>query len=212
MATIHRFLSALLLALLGYGHPDGLAAVAQTTRQIGPELSSFPRNEDSSPLRASLIAVYQAEVGTREIGKNNHGPGPKKYLAACGLPEGYAYCACFVKWCLLQVGIKTRGTAWSPSWATGPEVYYKRGSDSFPPSGGQGGRGVKSGDVFSLYYTNLKRVGHVGFIHEANDPRAEDWVFTVEGNTNGEGSREGDGVHRRRRLKRSIYTLSRYLP
>ncbi len=214
MAKIHHLLAALLLALLGYGHPDGLAAVAQTNRQIGPELSTFTRKDDSS-IRERLIAVYQAEVGTREIGGNNHGPGPKKYLAACGLGEGYAYCACFVKWCLLQVGIQTRGTAWSPSWATGPEVYYKRNSPrsvSSPTETSFFGQEVKPGDVFSLYYSNLKRVGHVGFIHEANDPRADDWVFTVEGNTNGEGSREGDGVHRRRRLKRSIYTLSRYLP
>jgi hypothetical protein len=165
------------------------------------------------------MEVYQAEVGTQEIGGNNRGPGPKKYLEACGLGEGFAYCACFVKWCLLQVGITTQGTAWSPSWATGPEVYYRRTKSQSPPSGGQGGssggqggRGVLAGDVFSLYYTNLKRVGHVGFVHEWNDPRADDWVLTVEGNTNGEGSREGDGVHRRRRLKRSIFTLSRYIP
>ncbi len=163
---------------------------------------------DSSTLRARLTEVYQAEVGTREIGKNNHGPGPKKYLASCGLKEGFAYCACFVKWCLLEVGITTRGTAWSPSWATGPEVFYRRAT----AKGELPTQPVLAGDVFSLYYTNLGRVGHVGFVHEWNDPRANDWVFTVEGNTNGEGSREGDGVHRRRRLKRSIFTLSRYIP
>lgn len=158
-------------------------------------------------MRDRLISIALAEVGTREIGKNNYGPGPKKYLAACGLPEGYAYCACFVKWVHLQAGIKTKGTAWSPSWSVGPEVYYKRNQSTQSVA-----ELVEAGDVFTLYYTHLKRVGHVGLINIANDPRADDWYYTIEGNTNGEGSREGDGVHKRRRLKRSIYSLARYLP
>ena len=126
-----------------------------------------------------------------------------------------------MKWSLLQVGVKTKGTAWSPSWATGKEVFWKQGVTlSACLSGRQEAEGrslsevegPRPGDVFTLYYANMKRVGHVGFIEIWDDPRADDWVFTVEGNTNGEGSREGDGVHRRRRLKRSIYTIANYLP
>jgi len=200
MATLHHLSRTLLFAFLGWCALAGFPAIAQ--RNIGPELSSFQRNDDTSDLRKKLAEVYQAEVGTREIGKNNFGPGPKKYLAACGLPQGHAYCACFVKWSFLQIGISTKGTAWSPSWATGKEVFWKQGKGTKTP---------QQGDVFSLYYANLKRVGHVGFVDVWDDPRADDWVMTVEGNTNGEGSREGDGVHRRRRLKRSLYTISSYL-
>jgi hypothetical protein len=168
-------------------------------------LTSFPSPDRETRLYDRVINTALAEVGTREIGKNNHGPGPKKYLAICGLPEGYAYCACFVKWSLFQHGVITKGTAWSPSWSVGPEVYYRQGKFI-------NGNTPRQSDVFTLFYSSLNRVGHVGFIHVWNDPRADDWVFTVEGNTNGEGSREGDGVHKRRRLKRSIYTLSRYTP
>ena len=201
MATIHHLSRPLLLTVLVWSALACLPAIAQ--RQIGPELSSFSKNEDTSSLRNRLAAVYQAEVGTREIGKNNYGPGPKKYLAVCGLSQGYPYCACFVKWAYLQVGIQTKGTAYSPSWATGSEVFWKKGKGNKTP---------QQGDVFSLYYANLKRVGHVGFVDVWNDPRADDWVITVEGNTNGEGSREGDGVHLRRRLKRSLYTIASFIP
>lgn len=218
MATIRNIYHHILLALLVWGYSDGIPAVGQTAleRQIGPELSTFQK-VDSSTLRQHLTTIYLQEVGTREVGKNNHGPGPKKYLAACGLGEGYAYCACFVKWSLLQIGIPTPGTAWSPSWASGKSVFWKQGSviareerprqSNLPPPA----RHPQPGDVFTLYYTNIRRVGHVGFIHIWNDPRADDWAFTVEGNTNGEGSREGDGVHMRRRLKRSIYTIANFI-
>lgn len=64
-----------------------------------------------------------------------------------------------------------------------------------------------SGDVFGLYFPEKARIAHVGFVDEWNDP----WVITVEGNTNVLGSREGDGVYRKRRLVRSIYKVARYI-
>ena len=47
----------------------------------------------------------------------------------------------------------------------------------------------------------------MGFIDEWKDP----WLITVEGNTNVLGSREGDGVYRKRRLVRSVYKVARYV-
>lgn len=37
------------------------------------------------------------------------------------------------------------------------------------------------------------------------------FTITVEGNTNEAGSREGDGVYRKRRLKNQIYKISRWI-
>lgn len=51
-------------------------------------------------------------------------------------------------------------------------------------------------------------VAHVGFIDAWPDG---DYVITVEGNTNMAGSREGDGVYRKRRPKQSIYQVSRWV-
>ncbi len=64
-----------------------------------------------------------------------------------------------------------------------------------------------TGDVFGLFFAEKGRIAHVGFIDQWDDP----WVTTVEGNTNVLGSREGDGVYRKRRLVRSIYKVARYV-
>jgi hypothetical protein len=64
-----------------------------------------------------------------------------------------------------------------------------------------------TGDVFGLYFPEKKRIAHVGFI----DKWDGNWLVSVEGNTNVSGSREGDGVYRKRRLTRSIYKVARYV-
>lgn len=180
MATIHFLLAIVFRATVICGHPDPGFNLDQTKDQVAQ--------------------TYLAEVGVREIGKNNHGPGPKKYLASVQLGEGYAWCAAFVKWVFNEHEIDTgSANAWSPSWFPSSRVIYRRGQDP---------RAIPDkGDVFGLYYTNLKRVGHVGFVHDWSP----DWVITVEGNTNGDGSRDGDGVHRKRRLTKQIYVVSRYI-
>lgn len=180
MATLYFLCAIVFRALVVCGDPDPSSSLV--------------------PIQDQVAATYEGEVGIREVGKNNHGPGPKKYLASVQLGEGYAWCAAFVKWVFLQHDIDTgKANAWSPSWFPNDRVIYRRGQNpkAIPDKG----------DVFGLYYTNLKRVGHVGFVHDWS----EDWVITVEGNTNGDGSRDGDGVHRKRRLKKQIYVVSRYI-
>lgn len=89
-------------------------------------------------------------------------------------------------------------SAWSPALFT-RNVIYNRGSLK--------NKTPCSGDVFGLYFTNLKRVAHVGFV----DKWTNQFVITVEGNTNEAGSREGDGVYRKRRPIRTIYIVSDYI-
>jgi hypothetical protein len=62
-------------------------------------------------------------------------------------------------------------------------------------------------DAFFIYFPEKGRVAHTGFVHIWGT----DWVETVEGNTNQAGSREGDGVYRKRRLKRQIYAVANYI-
>lgn len=63
------------------------------------------------------------------------------------------------------------------------------------------------GDVFGIYFPDKKRIAHVGFIDHWDGT----WLITVEGNTNSSGSREGDGVYRKRRPVQSIYQVARYI-
>ena len=46
-----------------------------------------------------------------------------------------------------------------------------------------------------------------GFI----DKKDGNYYITVEGNTNEAGSREGDGVYRKRRHIKTIYAISRWI-
>jgi len=140
--------------------------------------------------------IYTAEIGVRESGGNNRGKRIKEYLAVTNLGEGYAWCAAFICWVNEEAGIQHPASAWSPTVGLYRTI-YRRGGE-FPTS--------PDGLVFSLYYKKLKRIGHVGFIE---DIRSEE-VVTVEGNTNGDGSRDGDGVHKKVRPKWAVYTISKY--
>lgn len=64
-----------------------------------------------------------------------------------------------------------------------------------------------TGDVFGLYFPEKARIAHVGFIDQWDGT----WLTTVEGNTNDSGSREGDGVYRKKRLVRTVYKVARYI-
>ena len=64
-----------------------------------------------------------------------------------------------------------------------------------------------AGDVFGIFFAEKKRIAHCGFI----DVWDSKWVITVEGNTNEKGSREGDGVYRKRRLAQQLYCIARYV-
>ena len=64
-----------------------------------------------------------------------------------------------------------------------------------------------TGDVFGLYFPEKRRIAHVGFIDQWDGT----WMISVEGNTNVSGSREGDGVYRKRRLVRTVYKVARYV-
>jgi hypothetical protein len=65
----------------------------------------------------------------------------------------------------------------------------------------------KRGDAFTLYYPSLARIGHTGFY----DGRLNASIYsTVEGNTNGAGSREGDGVYQKYRSFKATYSINRF--
>ncbi|SKB40131.1 hypothetical protein [Daejeonella lutea] len=64
-----------------------------------------------------------------------------------------------------------------------------------------------TGDIFGLYFPEKGRISHTGFIDQWDGT----WMISVEGNTNIAGSREGDGVYRKRRLVKSVYQVARYI-
>ncbi len=98
-----------------------------------------------------------------------------------------------------------RRSAYPPRPITDYRLLITESSTIKTPLGNQSS--PKMGDVFGLYFPEKGRIAHVGFVDKWQDP----WVTTVEGNTNVLGSREGDGVYRKRRLVRSVYRVARYV-
>ncbi|MGK7390282.1 MAG: CHAP domain-containing protein [Candidatus Cyclobacteriaceae bacterium M2_1C_046] len=149
--------------------------------------------------RQRLQQVYLNEVGIREQGGANRGEQVEQYLASVGFGPGHAWCAAFVSWCYQQVGVAHPKSAWVPSYATKQNLIYQRGKfiKQLP----------QAGDVFLIRYERLMRPAHIGFVDEWQNT----WVITVEGNTNDDGSREGDGVYRKRRVQRQIWAVGNFI-
>lgn len=143
--------------------------------------------------RECVITSFTAELGVREATGNNDGYHVEKYLSSTGLGPGYAWCAAFVNWNLKQCGIKgPRSAAWSPSWFT---VERTNQADPLP------------GDVFGIYFPAKQRIAHVGFILIVEPNR----YTTIEGNTNSAGSREGDGVYKKIRLRKQVSVTANWI-
>lgn len=149
--------------------------------------------------RDKLIKIYTSYVGVREKTGKNDGPEVELFLSSVGLSKGYAWCAAYVHYCMTQAGIKNRITAWSPTAENKKNILYKNGEILKP---------LQRGDVFTLYYVRLKRIGHTGFYDGMLN---EDMIITVEGNTNIKGSNEGDGVYKYFRPLKSIHSISNHI-
>lgn len=150
--------------------------------------------------RDRVVEIYTAEIGVREATGNNDGVRVEEYLASVGQKKGAPWCAAFVSWVYIQSDVPAVRSAWSPAWFPKANTVYIRGSNN--------NKTPNSGDVFGIYFQNLKRIAHVGFVHEW---QSGSFAITVEGNTNKAGSREGDVVDKKRRLKSQIYKVSRWL-
>ncbi len=139
---------------------------------------------------AALIRIAEKELGVRELSGRNDGARVEVYLRHVGLKKGYAWCAAFVSWVHGQAGYAKPKSAWSP--------------DLFPAS--KRCLSAQPGAVLGIYIPALKRIAHVGLVTGIR----QDWVESIEGNTNAAGSREGDGVYRRFRHKRFINAYAIY--
>ncbi|GAB3343913.1 hypothetical protein GCM10027429_35150 [Marivirga atlantica] len=160
---------------------------------------SSAAGQDHLSKRYELQEIYLSQVGTREQGGANRGEQVEQYLAAVSFGPGYAWCAAFVSWCYQQVDVEHPKSAWVPSYARKQNLIYQRGQviKQIP----------QTGDVFLIWYERLKRPAHIGFV----DQWQATWVITVEGNTNDDGSREGDGVYRKRRVQRQILAVGNFI-
>ena len=166
-------------------------------------------------LLGRLVALARAEVGTREVG-GNRGTRIEEYQQATWLPPGpWPWCAAFTAW-LMREWLGDAEVRRALGLSSEAEVGRWRCSDSraFGWREWASGRGVRR-----LPAGHLARAGdfvvydfsHIGLVCE-DQPDMATRLRTIEGNTNGEGTREsdtGDGVWLKAREPRLVDTLIR---
>ena len=146
----------------------------------------------ANPKVSLLLKIASSQIGIREATGNNDGPQVEKYLAYTGNKKGEPWCASFVSWVFGQAGLAQPRTGWSPALFPKERVLKK----------------AKTAAVFGVYFPDKQRIAHVGLIERQRG----NWHYTIEGNTNLKGSREGDGVYRKLRHSRTIVKYADWLP
>ena len=138
-------------------------------------------------LRDKVIEKAISQIGVQEIPENsNAGPAVEKYLKSVGLGKGYSWCLAFVFWCTKEAS-KELGVL-NPLFKTAGVLHAWNNTPlenrfALP----------QAGDIFIMDFG--KGQGHTGIVEKVVGLD----VWTIEGNTNDEGSREGYEVCRRRR-------------
>ncbi|MFI9205300.1 CHAP domain-containing protein [Streptomyces sp. NPDC053048] len=139
----------------------------------------------------NIINIAKAEVGYHEGRSDGHWNNHQRYSPAVpGLEwsQNQAWCATFVSWCAMKAGLADLYPR-TASCLTGVAWFKQRKRFSeYPAVGSQVFFGSGGG-------------AHTGLVYAYDD----DFVYTVEGNTNAGGSAEGDGVYLKKRERRSSY-------
>jgi hypothetical protein len=149
-------------------------------------------------LREKLIELARKEIGVSEVNGTNCGPRVDQYKSATWLDpkKGWPWCAAFICW-LIREGLAETGTkesktfkrprtagAWDfENWSReqGSETHTKK------PHGND----IQAGDIVIFKFS------HIGIAESSPDKNGV--VTTIEGNTDGAGSREGGAVLRKKR-------------
>jgi hypothetical protein len=151
----------------------------------------------SQPKATCILKEARSLIGIRETpGKNNRGPEVDRIVViASGTTKwlGTAWCGWFTTYCHKQCKQKSAGGL-AASWFV---------KNNLVQSGG-----IQPGDVFSVWNRYMNRIGHVGIIEQVLP--SGNFIVTIEGNTNGSGSRDGGGVCRLTRPVKQAFNFARW--
>jgi len=190
---------------------DGIAGPA-TWQAIADKLAPTPKqpikssNIKTGSLAKKLVEFAKEEVGTEEVNGSNCGPRVNEYKSATTLnsSQSFPWCAAFLCW-LFREAMKnskysfsrpTTASAWGfEDWARGENDSVKLQKPH--------NNDIKSGDVVVFTFS------HIGLAISGVDSAG--YVDTIEGNTDGQGSREGGAVLQKKRHISQIRSRIRVL-
>jgi len=151
-----------------------------------------------------LAKTAESQVGVRET-KANGGAKIEEYQRATWLPVGpWPWCAAFVCWCVERSLGGEQYTFQRPETAGAWdfEKWCLSVDDSVKLKKPHK-NDIRKGDIVVFTFS------HIGIA--VSDIDADGFVHTVEGNTNSDGAREGDGVYRKKRHASKIRSVIRFM-
>ncbi|QJD50673.1 endolysin [Streptomyces phage Issmi] len=139
-----------------------------------------------------ILALAESQVGVHEGKSNGHWNNDQRYsdeVPGLEWSDYQAWCATFVSWLAYKADLSDLFPR-TASCLTGVSWFKQRGRFSeYPAVGAQVFFGKNGGT-------------HTGIVVSYD----ADFIYTIEGNTNDNGSAEGDGVYRKKRARRDAYT------
>jgi hypothetical protein len=160
-------------------------------------------------LSEAIVRVARPEIGVEEVNGTNCGDRVNDYKAATDLPpdKGWPWCAAFVCWCVRE-GMKLAKVSETPRFkrpqtasAFGFAAWSRR-QDNSTQTKKNPGSDIQSGDIVIFTFS------HIGIATGAPDKNG--YVPTIEGNTDGHGTREGGAVLAKLRHISQIGTRIRF--
>lgn len=160
-------------------------------------------------LPQALVAAARDEIGTTEVNGSNCGPRVDQYKAATTLDpkQGWPWCAAFVCFCvhkaMVVAGISETKTFKRPRTAGAWDFEnWSRAQDESTQTKKPHRGDIEPGDIVIFTFS------HIGVAISAPDKNGN--VATIEGNTDGAGSREGGAVLRKTRHLSKIRSRIRF--
>lgn len=169
---------------------------ASLTVAPGPSPAPLAEFVTGDPYLLKVLEIAAAENGNREdpaVGQNR-GPKVDEYIRSTHLdpaanpPHGYPWCMCFVYWCFVSAA-QALGRS-NPCWRTASVLSHwdkTAGRKIYTVDAARNHGLVQPGMIFCKTYDHES---HTGLVCQVTDSG----IVTIEGNTNVEGSREGDSV------------------
>jgi hypothetical protein len=152
------------------------------------------------------VAVAESFVGIKEIGNNDGFDNPhfERMMKNVGWYKGAAWCAFALKLIYELAEIETTITGWSPTAYNKKNVIFTNGKmkGQIQP----GDSGTLSYNKFKNVKSRYKGIGHA-FIIKSHKGNA---VVTLEGNTDSDASREGNGFYEKIRPLNSNLHITRW--
>lgn len=143
----------------------------------------------------TVIDIARKEVGYHEGRSGGHWNNDQKYsdqLPGFKWSDFQAWCATFVCWVFWKAGLL--GLIKTPSASVDAlSVGFKKAGrwNPYPAIGAV------------VFYGTPADLNHTGIVYDYD----ADSIYTIEGNTNDSGSREGDGVYLKKRRRRDSYVV-----